>query len=81
MSKLEDIIGNRKPRKSDWSRLADGWGVKSDYHLEDVAPADVSCRMCWDTGLCAECQGRYPNGCPSCQTEGPGGGRCSCQSR
>lgn len=32
------------------------------------------CRACWDTGLCAECCGRYPQYCPAeC-----GDGTCSC---
>lgn len=33
-----------------------------------------SCRHCWDTGLCAECLGRYPQYCP----DNCGDGYCSC---
>jgi hypothetical protein len=32
------------------------------------------CSTCWDTGLCAECLGRYPQYCPADCVDGT----CSC---
>ena len=32
------------------------------------------CATCWDTGLCAECLGRYPQYCPADCVDGT----CSC---
>lgn len=35
-----------------------------------------ACASCWDTGLCVECLGRYPQYCPSeC-----GDGTCTCDA-
>lgn len=33
-----------------------------------------ACEECWDTGLCPECLGQYPQYCPN----GCAGGTCSC---
>ncbi len=33
-----------------------------------------ACPACWDTGLCPECNGRYPQYCPSRCTDGT----CTC---
>lgn len=63
MTALRDLIGDRDPVLDDWPILADAWGVASDYTLRDVAPASVSCRLCWDWGLCAECVGVHSDTC------------------
>lgn len=63
--KLKEIIGDRQPDVSDWSALADGWSVDSDYTLTELAPDQVECKVCWDHHVCAECLGRYPSVCPN----------------
>jgi hypothetical protein len=75
MTKLSTLIGNRPPTINDWLLLADAWCLTSDYTLQDIAPAGVVCKTCWDTRLCAECLGEYPNQCPVCD----GTGWCHCQ--
>lgn len=44
--------------------MADGWNTRSGYTLRGSAPDDVECKTCWDTDLCAECLGEYPEVCP-----------------
>jgi len=59
-----------------WTKTADGWGpYNGKPHPRDIAPDDVNCKLCWDTGLCAECLGEYGPNCPGLC----GDGRCSCQ--
>ncbi len=62
---LAAVIGDRPVVRSDWRALADAWGVLADYRLEEIAPAGVACKTCWDHGLCAECLGEYPDRCPA----------------
>lgn len=64
MSNLKSLIGSRKPTREDWILLADSWGVGSDYELSEIAPADVTCKLCWDLDICAECLGESPHECP-----------------
>lgn len=52
--------------KERWKGLAEAWTPQSDYTLQSLAPADVECTTCWDTRLCCECLGRYPDICPEC---------------
>lgn len=35
-----------------------------------------TCASCWDTGLCPECNGRYPQYCPADCTDGT----CTCRA-
>lgn len=35
-----------------------------------------ACATCWDTGLCAECLGRYPQYCPADCVDGT----CGCEA-
>lgn len=72
MTTLTDLIGDRAVQREDWHLLAREWNLHSDYTLQGIAPAGVTCTTCWDHGLCAECLGEYPDRCPAdC-----GDGRC-----
>lgn len=72
------MTGHDQPVADDWPILANNWGVWSDYRLPDVAPAGVSCPICWDWGLCAECIGVDSDVCPA---ECDGGSCPACGKR
>ncbi len=59
----------------EWFKVADAFCVANPIRPQEVAPKDVVCCYCWDTGLCAECLGRYGPMCPAeCKD-----GTCHCQ--
>lgn len=63
------------PHLAEWKRVADAFCVAHPVRPRDVAPGNVACPDCWDTGLCGECLGEYGPMCPAeC-----GDGRCHCQ--
>lgn len=73
---MDYIVSGTNKHLSAWRQVADAFSPDNPVRPRDVAPEDVACPDCWDTGLCSECFGRgeYET-CPALC----GDGRCHCQ--
>lgn len=58
-----------------WMAAADKTNAENPNYVHEQAPPGIKCSTCWDTGLCAECFGEYPDSCPAICRDG----RCNCQ--